>query len=322
MTIEVYGIAYHSPIILWQLILPRKYNAVLLVNVQAAQIKEDVNNQLAKRDTKTCVILAGSLDIAQLFLKLFPKLDCKLLLFDCPGLLNPFVGPSIRWLDCDHQAGGAWQIAKIKPEDFSDLLNDLTLITTAGRQFVLSMTRQGSDKLEDIKKFADSIPKYYKDLLVSMDQDHNKSPIKILKESRRLKETLGTLLGASLSKIEADEHKISLSKLVLDYQVGLVGKREYLSKLTHSVSDELIKKEFLGLRKWIDSRNGALLQEAYYDYVANSSHRSKQIILNTYKKVSEDDLQMLIVHHSPEEALQTLKEKISSYQNLPSDKSA
>jgi len=320
MQTEIYGVAYHSPIILWQLVHPKKYNVILLVNNQPSQIKEDVQSQLRK-DARTPVVLAGSLDIVHSLLKLFPKLDCKLILFDCPGLINPFVGPKMRWLDCDHQAGGAWQIAKIKPEDFSELLDQLSVLTPEGREFINSMKRQGSDRLEDIKKFADSIPKYYKDLLASMEAETNKSPIKTLKESRRSRDNLRSLLGGILVQVENKEDKLKLLQLVLDYQVALVGKREYLSKLTLLVTDELLKKEFLALRKWIDSKSGSLLQEAYFDYVANSERRSWQTIVDTYKKISEEDLQMLISHLSPVEALLSLKEKISIYENLPSDKS-
>lgn len=319
MTVELYGIAYSSPILIWQLVSQRKYNPIMLVNNSIGQLKQEAETQM-KKSQKLPVILAGSLDIAHAFLKTFPKQECKIVLFDCPGLLNPCVGPLMRWLDCDHQAAGAWQVAKIKPEDFMDILDALPPLTVEGKKFLMSMQRHGNkDRLEEIRKFSESIPKYYKDLLASMESEYNKSPIKALKETRKIKDGLKTLLAATIETVP-EVNRSELTKLVLDYQITLVGKREYLSKLNQLIVDETVRKDFLTLRKWMDSKNGALLQDAFFDYGTNYTRRSWQTVMDAHKKVADEDLMLLITHFDVKNTMQVFADKTLSYQNLPADK--
>jgi len=319
MAIEIYGIAYSSPIIIWQLISQQKYAPILLINNSISHVRQDVDAQLKKNTSKTPVVLAGSLEIAQLVQKNYADLKYKLVLFDCPPLLNPPVNPLLKWLDCDLQAAGAWQVAKIKPEDFMDLLDTLDVLSQEGKDYITSVKRHGnSNRLDEIKKFSDSIPKYYKDILATLDSAQNKSPIKEMKQRRSVKDNLTSLLSAALTNIL--ESKDVLTKLVLDYQISLVTKREFLSKLTHLVSDETVKKEFLTIRKWMDSKSGFLLQEAFFDFAFNHERRSWQTITEHHKKASEDDLQLLIAHFDMKKTLQVFSDKVHLYTELPSDK--
>lgn len=325
MPVEAYGFAYHSPLILWQLLPPKKYFPVLLANDSPSQIKDDVKAHQEKYDSKRMpVILAGSLPILQGFIKAFPKMQCKVLLFDCPSFLLPFFGPQLKWLDCDHQAGGAWQIAKVKPEEFSRLLEHLHPLSDSGRKFFSDMRRfLPTDKINEVELFAKNIPKYYRDLLAKMPEEHNKSPLKTSKDAKKSKESLTNLIKVSLSTVEDSDCKQQLVGLVLDYQLDRTGKRDYLTRLTSIIGeDALLKKEFLSIRKWIDSKCGESLLDAYLDFIVNKDIRSINTIVSTYKKVSEEDILLLVAYFKEEEALQQYKDRIGSFQQLLGDKLA
>jgi hypothetical protein len=187
-------------------------------------------------------------------------------------------------------------VAKIKPEDFMDLLDVLNPLSTAGKEYIASVRYIDEDRgrIEKLQKFGESIPKYYKDTIAALEPDSNKSPLKTLKNIRKAKEGLKSLLAGTLETVD-EYHRAVLAKLVLDYQITLVTKREYLSKLTSLIEDETIRKDFLTLRKWMDSKKGALLQEAFFAY-SKLETKEMLVILEAHKKVSEEDLQLLVVH--------------------------
>jgi hypothetical protein len=321
MSHEILGVAYNSTVILQQLVSTRKYNPIALhATFSPGQIKTEVENKL-KQSKNTPVVLAGNLDIARTFLKAFPKQECKMVLCECPPFLNPPYSPTLQWLDCDLQSAGAWQVAKIKPEDFMDLLDTLKSLSKDGKEYLFSVQYIDDEKkkIEALQKFGESIPKYYKDTIAALEPEQNKSPLKVIKESRKTKETLKSLLTGTLETVE-EQHRPVLAKLVLDYQITLVSKREYLSKLNHLIEDETIKKDFLTLRKWMDSKNGALLQEAFFDYATNFERRAWQTILDMHKKVVEEDLHILVLNFDVKTTLQVFPDKVLSYQNLPNDK--
>jgi hypothetical protein len=293
---EIYGIAYNSTVILQQLVSARKYTPIgLHVTMASAQIKSEVEDKI-KRNKNLPVVLAGSLQVARTFLRNFPTLECKLILCECPPFLDPPACPVLQWLDCDLQAAGAWQVAKIKPEDFMDLLDVLNPLSTAGKEYIASVRYIDEDRgrIEKLQKFGESIPKYYKDTIAALEPDSNKSPLKTLKNIRKAKEGLKSLLAGTLETVD-EYHRAVLAKLVLDYQITLVTKREYLSKLTSLIEDETVRKDFLTLRKWMDSKKGALLQEAFFAY-SKLETKEMLVILEAHKKVSEEDLQLLVVH--------------------------
>lgn len=321
MSTEIYGVAYNSTVILQQLVSPRKYNPIALhVTFSSSQVKAEVDERL-KKSRNLPVVLAGNLEIARAFLRQYPKQDCKMVLCECPPFLNPPHSPVLKWLDCDLQSAGAWQVAKIKPEDFMDLLDELQPLGSDGREYLgaVRYIDDGIKRVEALQKFGESIPKYYKDTIASLEPEQNKSPIKALKESRKTKDTLRSLLTATLESVDK-KHRQALAKLVLDYEITLVSKREYLSAVTKAVDDETVKKDFLTLRKWMDSKNGALLQEAFFDYATNHARRSWQTVLDAHKKVSEDDLSLLVQHFDVKSTCQVFAEKVLSFQNLPQDK--
>jgi hypothetical protein len=318
---QIYGVAYNSTIILQQLVSARKYNPIgLHVTMSNSQIKHEVEDKL-KKSRNTPVILAGSLQVARTFLRSFPELECKLVLCECPPFLDPPASPTLQWLDCDLQSAGAWQVAKIKPEDFMDLLDLLEPLSTEGKEYISSVRYidEEDGRIEKLQKFGESIPKYYKDTIASLEPENNKSPLKLLKESRKTKDTLKSLLTGTLETIEEKELRPSMAKLVLDYQISLVSKREYLTQLS-VIADDTIRKDFLTIRKWMDSKKGALLQEAFFDYATNHTRRSWQTILDTHKKITEEDIHLLISHFDVKRTPQVFADKVAAYKDLPQDK--
>jgi hypothetical protein len=121
--------------------------------------------------SKTLILLAGNLTVLQQFLREYP--DCerfKVLLFDFPGVMVPFEDPLIEWLDCDHQAGGAWQTAKIKMERFATDLENLSPLSAQGKDLIGRMKRfcPRESRVSEIEAFtemfAEGLPKDYRDL--------------------------------------------------------------------------------------------------------------------------------------------------------------
>lgn len=326
--IEIYGIAYHSPLVIYNLISPRKHYGILLLDENTKRIKEDFENQKRHSHSanKMPVILAGSLDILHTFLKLYPDLvNVKVILFDFPGLLIPFFGKFISWLDCDHQAGGSWQIAKLKPEMVDSLLNKLNILSKEGREFLLDMKRCSFDanKVNEIEKFAEYLPKVYKDLLAAYTEKENqvKSLNKLAKDERRKKESLKSLILSTVSNIKDEKKKRFILHLALDYQLSSISKREFLSKFNTNINNENLKENVLIIRKWIDSKLGTSLYNAYLDFLANAETRSIDTILKTHKKVDADDLIMLLAKQSrTKEVLNFYKDQLVEYSTLMQDK--
>lgn len=318
--VEIYGVAYQSPAILYYLVSAKKYFPVMVQDV--AQVRSDLKTQLQKNTLKKLpVIIAGNLTVAQAFVKQYPDLNCKLVMFDYPSLLLPKLGPQICWLDCDHQPGGAWQISKLMPEEFNNLLDKLAPLSEAGRKFLLAMVKlMPVDRTNEIEAFATHLPKSYKDLLASPG-DGQKSPLKLAKEGKKSKESFRNILIDGISSISGSDQRKKCVNLVLDYQLGLVGKKDFQSKMVLIVREEQIKKDLLGVRKWIDSKAGAALQDAYFDYVVNKERRSWATVLAEHKKVHEEDLVVLLSHLQLEGApLQHFTDKVASFAKLPSDK--
>jgi len=321
---EIYGIAFQSPFLLWTLVPSRKYFPILLINSSHSQIKEDVVTQTKQHEgmKKMPVILATSLPIMQSFIKQFPKMDCKTLLFEVPSFMNPFFDESIKWLDCDHQAGGAWQTAKIKPEDFSQLLDELKPITKSGKEFLLrSLRHKAPDRSNEIESFVQNVPKSYKDLLADLDPESNKSPIKLAKEARKTKDSLKGLMLTCLDSVTDAVTKKTLVELVFNYIGAQVAKREFLTILSDATSEEFIKKEMLTVRKWVDSKSGMLLRDAFFDFYVNKERRAWRSIAETYKKTSEEDI-LLLVSFFNQKTLRLNEDRVASYQALPVDKTA
>jgi len=292
---EIYGVAYNSTIILQQLISPRRYNPIALhATYSHAQVKAEVERTLGE---SRCVpvVLAGNLYLARTFVRLFAHVKAKLVLCECPPFLNPPCSDVLQWLDCDLQAAGAWQVAKIKPEDFMEMLDKLEVLGDRGKQYLAAVRYVDDDdeRLDLLHKFSVSIPKYYKDAIATLDPVQNKSPLKALKETRKTKDTLRNLLTTTLDGV-SKKHRKDLAKLVLDYQIALVTKREYLSMLTKTVDDDGLRKDFLTLRKWMDSKAGSMLKDAFYEMTAQQSSVSS--VMETYKKIAEDDLHLLAAH--------------------------
>jgi hypothetical protein len=202
-----------------------------------------------------------------------------------------------------------------------DLLDLLEPLSTEGKEYISSVRYidEEDGRIEKLQKFGESIPKYYKDTIASLEPENNKSPLKLLKESRKTKDTLKSLLTGTLETIEEKELRPSMAKLVLDYQISLVSKREYLTQLS-VIADDTIRKDFLTIRKWMDSKKGALLQEAFFDYATNHTRRSWQTILDTHKKITEEDIHLLISHFDVKRTPQVFADKVAAYKDLPQDK--
>lgn len=101
---RVYGLAFHSPLIIRTLIPPTKYSVVLLIDDVPASMRKAIEQGVKTANSqKPMLVLAGSLANLQFFLREYGeiKIPYKVILFDFPGLLTPFNLPSVEWLDCD-----------------------------------------------------------------------------------------------------------------------------------------------------------------------------------------------------------------------------
>jgi hypothetical protein len=167
---KIYGLVYHSPLIIHHLIPPKDYTRVLLISDNASDVRRDIDSAVKLGRKKPLVVLAGSLSILQLFLHEFNagKIESpvKVILFDFPGLLIPFDTPCVKWLDSDYQSGGAWQITKFRPETFLDLLSALKPLEKKTIEELLKMNRHvAKECVSEIEKIAKFLPETYKDLL-------------------------------------------------------------------------------------------------------------------------------------------------------------
>jgi hypothetical protein len=167
---KIFGMAFHSPLIIHSLIPPKDYGRTLLISESYSDIKREVESSIKAARKRPIVAIAGSLAILQVFLKDFlaskHDVQWKVILFDFPGLLVPFDIPSVRWLDCDNQSGGAWQITKLRPEAFCDILATLKPLDRKTAEELLKVARHvPNDRIPEIERIAKSLPASYKDLI-------------------------------------------------------------------------------------------------------------------------------------------------------------
>lgn len=189
---NIFGFAFHSPLIITTLVPPKEYAPVLLISDSVSDIKRDLSQGVAKSQGKPLVILAGSLTILHGFLKEFmeDKIEnpVKVLLFDFPGLLVPFNLPCVEWLDCDNQSGGAWQITKLFcPTNFWQKLNDLSFLDKETAEALTQVTRyKPKERSLEIEEILNYLPEHYKDLL---KQEEEKVKVKAAKKATKKKES-------------------------------------------------------------------------------------------------------------------------------------
>ena len=289
---QIYGYAFHSPLVLVNLV-PLKYAPVFLDSTWVvSDLKRNVDPALKKVGRKTVVLLAGSLRVLKMFVRAYPDTPVKVILFDFPGLIHPFLDPCLEWIDCDHQAGGAWQLTKTKLSNFEGLIDNLEVLGDEGKDFIERAERfVPKDKTNDIEKFAEYMPATYKELLEHTEEKQETQ----IKDVAWKKFTLAELLGLFLPQIQ--KHKrTQLLSLVLDYQLGKVNKRDYSNKIKFFVDNNAnAKKLSTATRKWMDDgKHGRILFKAYLDYLCNLTRRSWKTILEDHGAVAELDLLILI----------------------------
>lgn len=293
--LQAYGFAFITPLIVRSLIPPKRFYPILLVTDNAKQIKDQVESAKSQfGGFRKPVVLAGSLEVLQTFLKQFPSLkDVRILLFDFPGLLIPFHGAALKWLDCDHQAGGSWQIARFSPETFETLMENLSPLEQSGRDFFTTMKRfvPNDQRLNEIEKFTENLPKTYKELLSNLTAENGNAEKKAKDDKKKLGGALRSILVTLVEKVPP-AFRSQLVDIVLDYQLSLITKRDFLNKITNEVG-LVFKDEALAIRKWIDSKSGVALYESYLDFTLNR-HVSWASVLDAHKRVMEEDLLMLL----------------------------
>lgn len=295
---EIYGYAFHSPLVLMNLV-PLRNHVPLYLDSRwvASDLKKNVDPVLKTVAKRTIVVLAGSLKVLQMFVRVYPDLPVKVILFDFPGLINPFLDPCLEWIDCDHQTGGAWQITKTKLVNFESLLGNLDLLSGEGRDLISRMERfVPKDRTNDIEKFAEYMPANYKELL-EFSEDTNQDVQ--IKDVTWKKKTLVDLMALFLQQVSKHKRPLLLT-LALDYQLGKVTKRDYNTKIKFFVENSSnAKKLSNAVRKWMDdSKHGQVLFKSYLDYLCNLTRRSWKTILEDHGAVAELDLLVLIAQQS------------------------
>ena len=177
---RIYGMAFHSPLIIHSLIPPRDYVRALLLSDSVSEIKREIDLAVKASRNRPIVVLAGSLPILHVFLtESFPKIEnpVKILLFDFPGLIIPFVMPGVKWIDCDLQSGGAWQITKLRPESFTELLTALPPIDKKVAETLLKATRyMPEERVPELERVAKHLPETYKSLITADDAKKTPKP--------------------------------------------------------------------------------------------------------------------------------------------------
>jgi hypothetical protein len=329
--VQIYGYAFHSPLIMVNLTpLKDHYPIYLEARWVASDLYKNVSPLLEECSTdKTVVLFAGSLPILQSFLKTFPdvKQKVKVVLFDFPGLVNPFRDPLIKWVDCDHQVGGAWQITKSKLSSFEALLREQQHLDNEGKELIMRMTRFVSrDRVSEIEKFHEYMPSNYKEMLdydmTDSDSDTNKANYDAAKDTSWKKKTFTDVLKDFMVNVPKPKRK-SVFDLILSYQLNKVSKRDYNTKIKPFVENSAaLKKTVITVRKWMDdTKRGRALHRAYLDYVSNLTRRSWKTILEENGLVDELDLLVVIkTQHRdvPDLALFYLEE-LKEINSLPSN---
>jgi len=324
---QIYGYAFHSPLILQNLIPLRDHLPIYLESRWvASDMYRNVSPQLENAKGKTVVVLAGSLPMLQSFLKTFPDVaPLKVILFEFPGLLTLFRDPHIDWIDCDHQVGGAWQITKSKLSSFEALLREQEPLNEEGKDLIFRMTRFVSrDRISEIEKFHDYMPANYKEMIdydMSDDSD-NKAAYDAAKDTSWKKKTFCDVLKEFLVNVPKPKRQVVLD-LILDYQLSRVAKRDYNTKIKVYVENSnILKKTVILVRKWMDDiKHGRALQRAYLDYLSNLNRRSWKTILEEHGAVDELDLLIVIARQHrdiPDLALQ-YTEELKDISSLPSN---
>jgi len=299
---QILGYAFHSPLILRQLVPLRDHIPIYLeARWVASDLFKNVSPMLENAEGNTLVILAGSLTQLQAFLKTFPdiKYPMKVVLFDFPGLLNPFKDKEIDWIDCDHQVGGAWQITKSKLSSFETLIRDQTPLDEKGKDLIFRMTRFVTrDRISEIEKFHEFMPNNYKELLdydmTDTDSD-NKASYDASKDVTWKKKTFYEVLKDFIINVPKPKRAAVLD-LILDYQLNRVSKRDYNTKIKIYVENSVIlKKTVIIVRKWMDdNKKGRTLHRSYLDYVSNLTRRCWKTIIEDHGAVDELDLMIVI----------------------------
>ena len=326
--IQAYGLAFHSPLIIFNLIPLDKYFPILLVDESKQSIKREFDARIKKnKEGKNPIVLANSLSILQNFVSEYPTLKgVKVILFDFPGLLTPFTQTFIKWLDCNNQPGGAWQLTKLKLELFSELLSELDELDVANKALLANMTRfVPKNRKNDIEDVAEHLSKNYRDLIdteVSDPKDLDREYS--VKNENWKKRNLCGLISDFVNPVDT-KRKEEFVTLILDYQLGFLTKREYNNKgNTLARGNEDYKKKFVLARKWMDSTLGSNLYESYCDICANLTTRSWHTIIGEYE-ISPDDLLLLLSKQSAQsvienEELQSVYgDDYKSAKDLPTD---
>lgn len=326
--VQIYGYAFHSPLILINLVPLHGHVPIYLESRWvASDLQKNVSPMLENTEGKTIVVLAGSLPMLQSFLKTFPDASpLKIILFEFPGLLTPFRDPLIEWIDCDHQVGGAWQITKSKLASFELLLKDLSPLDEDGKNLIFRMTRFVSrDRISEIEKFHDYMPANYKEMIDydMTDQDSdNKASYDAAKDTSWKKKTFYEVIKEFLVNVPKPKRQAVLD-LILDYQLGRIAKRDYNTKIKAYVEGStLLKKTVIIVRKWMDDgKHGRILQRSYLDYAVNLTRRCWKTILEDHGAVDELDLLIVIAkqqHDAPDIAL-LYSEELKDISSLPAN---
>lgn len=326
---QIYGYAFHSPLILINLVPLRDHTPIYLeARWVASDLYKNVNPIIQDCSLdKTLVILAGSITILQSFLKTFPDLKHKLkiVIFEFPGLVNPFKDDLIQWIDCDHQVGGAWQTTKSKLSSFDTLIKEQSPLDDEGKDLIFRMVRFVSrERISEIEKFHEYMPSNYKEMIdydMSDDTD-NKANYDAAKDTSWKKKTFCDVLKEFIVNVPKPKRQVVFD-LILDYQLNRVSKRDYNTKIKPFVENSAaLKKTVITVRKWMDDmKRGRALQRAYLDYVSNLTRRCWKSILEEHGLVDELDLVVVIARQHrdvPDLALFYL-EDLKEISSLPSN---
>jgi len=329
-TAEIFGLSFHSPLAI-KLLVPSNYSPLFIPHDWAGiNFRKNLDPMWRQVLTshKTPLVLAGSLSVLKQFLKDYPDAPpFKTILFEFPGVLVPYEDPAIEWLDCDHQAGGAWQTAKLKTERFAEDLESLNVLGTDGRDLISRMTRYfNRERINEIQSFADmcaeGLPKDYKEYTATVQEKNEDDPdVEIEIDWRSL--TLVGMLREVLRHFDDSHVRHQILNQTLAYQLGKMSKREFTSSTNKILGyRELGKKLVVLLKKWLDDKRlGRVLFAKYLDYLCNLERRSWETILSEGKiDVAEEDLLLLISYQPRAEGLlKTYGDQIHLFEQMPSD---
>lgn len=320
---QIYGFAYHSPLILLNLVPRLGYFPIYLdAKWSDRDIVRNVAPLLATMPTGGMLVaVAGSLTALKAFVKGFPERKCKVVLCDFPGLLNPHEDPLIEWVDCDMQSAGAWQTLKLKYESFSAMLAKLDILDAAGRDLIQRIVRwQSRDRITEIEKFNESLPTSYKAIVEyeATDLTDAEKGYDVAKDHSWKRKTLKEILSEVLEHVQKVERP-NILNTILDYQLARLTKREYNAKMKGYMEvSPLFKKKVTLVRKWVDdAKHGKLLFQAYLDYVSNIERRSWKTIVDD-SAINELDLLIVMAKQPRTNEISALyKEEMGGVKEFP-----